>query len=396
MARHGLAAVLFLAWLVAAHAFFPCTTKADCDYSRCNDVTEGCKGEKCAQGVDTWGFNCIRSASMGVSYCAHEFFCDDGPCDRQCKAPRDCVKGTYSESGRDEAGPRACRPCEKGWTTAGSKASSAKACNVVTSENPGIQLCMSRDSFLPDAELADGATCLSQARSWMDITDTQKHCSSGSVHFEMEKLAARCCSDAKSMCWVAPALSPTHVVKMALTLPVPLATFESQHRPSLRRAIARVVRMSIADVSIVKTQPIALKDCQDCTYVKINIKARSKVSATDMQGKLTEENINRESARDGVPSASMQSMVNVFEASDSESTDAGTGGDIDQTFVVIGVGIAVGLLIVGIAVFSGGSRAPSAEVTEKAMDTEKGENIAVSATRDSHDIRASTISELTR
>ena len=85
----------------------------------------------------------------------------------------------------------------------------------------------------------------------MDNADTQKHCSSGSVHFEMETLAARCCSDAKSMCWVAPALSPTHVVKMALTLPVPLATFDSQHRPSLQRAIARVVRVSIADVLIV-------------------------------------------------------------------------------------------------------------------------------------------------
>lgn len=397
MSRHGLAAVLFLAWLVAAHAFVPCTTKADCDYSGCSDVTEGCKGEKCAQSVDTWGFKCIRSASLGVSYCAHEFFCEGGPCDRQCEAPRDCVKGTYSESGRDEAGPGACRPCERGWTTDGSKASSAKACNVVTSENQGIQLCMSRDSFLPDAELADGATCLSQARSWMDIADTQKHCSSGSVHFEMETLAARCCSDAKSMCWVAPAPSPTHVVKMALTLPVPLATFDSQHRPSLQRAIARVVRVSVADVLIVKTEPIALQDCQDCTYVKVNIKARSKVSATDMQDKLTEENINREAARDGVPSATMQSIVNVFEASDSDSADVGTGGGVDTTVVVIGLGIAGALLVLGIALFSGGSRAPSAdEVTEKEMDMEKGGKIAVSATRDSRDIRASTISELTR
>ncbi|MGB1604110.1 MAG: hypothetical protein ACPIOQ_65870, partial [Promethearchaeia archaeon] len=146
-----------------------------------------------------------------------------------------------------------------------------------------------------------------------------------------------------------------------------------------------------------KTEPIALQDCQDCTYVKVNIKARSKVSATDMQDKLTEENINREAARDGVPSATMQSIVNVFEASDSDSADVGTGGGVDTTVVVIGLGIAGALLVLGIALFSGGSRAPSAdEVTEKEMDMEKGEKIAVSATRDSRDIRASTISELTR
>jgi hypothetical protein len=134
--RGGARAVLALAVLVAASQVgsaqaYSCTSDADCQSKGCIDNscslcklagTCNCRSAGIAQQASSWlTFDCTSvKESLYQSNGKWKVICTGGVCDRwgddfgSCSEPAPCPAGTYSGTGKNEAGVKACRPCDTG------------------------------------------------------------------------------------------------------------------------------------------------------------------------------------------------------------------------------------------------------------------------------------------
>ena len=115
---------------------YSCTSDAQCQYKGCNDNscslcelvgTCNCRsagmGQQ-ARSCTVAAFDCTSvTESLYQSNGKWKAICTGGVCDRwgddfgSCPEPAPCPAGTYSGTGKNEAGDKACRPCDAGKYT---------------------------------------------------------------------------------------------------------------------------------------------------------------------------------------------------------------------------------------------------------------------------------------
>ena len=148
----------------------------------------------------------------------------------------------------------------------------------------------------------------------------------------------------------------THVVKMAVLLPLSEAAFDESSQAQFKQAIGAAAGAAQQDVGIdAVTAVIAAVPpvngrrrllAEDAINIQTSVGAKSREAAEAMAGKLTAANINAELQRVGLPAATIVEQPAVFEAAGGseagpESTQADGGGGISAGGVV---GIIIGVL----------------------------------------------------
>ena len=110
----------------------------------------------------------------------------------------------------------------------------------------------------------------------------------------------------------------THVVKMALSLPMSKASFTTDKQDLFRGSIATVAGVSIADVTIDKIETISGRRRQLAESIRVDtsIKSSSEAGAKNLAQVLTADKMNAELSKAGLPTAAVLEAPKVAKVSD--------------------------------------------------------------------------------
>jgi len=119
-----------------------------------------------------------------------------------------------------------------------------------------------------------------------------------------------------------PTTTATHVVKMALSLPMSKASFTTDKQDLFRGSIATVAGVSIADVTIDKIETISGRRRQLAESIRVDtsIKSSSEAGAKNLAQALTADKMNAELSKAGLPKAAVLEAPKVAKVSDMSAT----------------------------------------------------------------------------
>lgn len=184
-----------------------------------------------------------------------------------------------------------------------------------------------------------------------------------------QEVDARCpsaSSGRRALCGLpAPLRSFTHLVKIAVALPMTPDLFTSDKQVKFRESIASAAQVAVADVTIDKISPSngrwrrssatgrSLLQ-EEAVRVDTSVNAADEQSAQQVVGALTEESINAELRRAGLPAATILEVprISVIAGSAGDSTTSAKlgGGATNSAYAV---GLVVGVLLFFCAALAG-------------------------------------------